>query len=104
MDDSRLVALRGGLGVVPGLKLAGVHAGIKARKRDLALLSFDAPQVCAAIVTTNEIKAAPLLVSHEHLAKHGSGMRALVCNSGCANACTGERGDRDARASRCRAW
>ncbi|HEY5258896.1 MAG TPA: bifunctional glutamate N-acetyltransferase/amino-acid acetyltransferase ArgJ [Candidatus Baltobacteraceae bacterium] len=99
MDDSRLVALRGGLGVVPGLKLAGVHAGIKARKRDLALLSFDAPQVCAAIVTTNEIKAAPVLVSHEHLTKHGSGMRALVCNSGCANACTGERGDRDARAT-----
>ncbi|HVS46899.1 MAG TPA: bifunctional glutamate N-acetyltransferase/amino-acid acetyltransferase ArgJ [Verrucomicrobiae bacterium] len=99
MDDGRMVALRGGLGVVPGLKLAGVHAGIKARKRDLALLSFDAPQVCAAVVTTNEIKAAPVLVSNDHLAKHGGEMRALVCNSGCANACTGARGDRDARAT-----
>lgn len=99
MDDGRMVALRGGLGVVPGVTLAGVHAGIKARKRDLALVVFDAPQVCAAVVTTNEIKAAPVLVSNEHLAKHGSEMRALVCNSGCANACTGERGDRDARAT-----
>jgi|SRR5579884_3262787 len=94
----RLVALRGGLGNVPGLRLAGVHAGIKKRKRDLALMVFDAPQVCASVVTTNEIKAAPLLVSAEHL-EASSQMRALVCNSGCANACTGERGERDARAT-----
>jgi len=93
-----LIALRGGLGAVPGVKLAGVHAGIKPRKRDLALITFDQPQSCAAIVTTNEIKAAPLLVTAEHLAKAGT-MRALVCNSGCANACTGERGERDARAT-----
>ena len=95
----RLVALRGGLGAVPGVRLAGVHAGIKKRKRDLALIAFDAPQVCASVITTNEIKAAPLLVSREHLGSHGGAMRALVCNSGCANACTGERGERDARAT-----
>ena len=97
--EPRLVALRGGLGVVPGVRLAGVHAGIKKRKRDLALVAFDAPQVCASVITTNEIKAAPLLVSREHLESHGSAMRAVVCNSGCANACTGERGERDARAT-----
>lgn len=98
-DDVRLVAVRGGLGAVPGIRLAGVHSGIKARKRDLALIAFDEPQVCAAAVTTNEIKAAPVLVSAEHLAASGDAMRALVCNSGCANACTGDRGDRDARAT-----
>jgi glutamate N-acetyltransferase/amino-acid N-acetyltransferase len=49
-------------------------------------------------VTTNEIKAAPVLVSAEHIAS-SNGLRAVVCNSGCANACTGERGDRDARAT-----
>lgn len=98
-SEPRLVALRGGLGMVPGVRLAGVHAGIKKRKRDLAVIAFDAPQVCASVITTNEIKAAPLLVSGEHIAKNGSAMRALVCNSGCANACTGERGDRDARAT-----
>ncbi|HXO17677.1 MAG TPA: bifunctional glutamate N-acetyltransferase/amino-acid acetyltransferase ArgJ [Candidatus Dormibacteraeota bacterium] len=93
-----LIALRGGLGAVPGVRLAGVHAGIKQRKRDLALIAFDAPQSCAAIVTTNEIKAAPLSVTARHLAGSAT-MRALVCNSGCANACTGERGERDARAT-----
>jgi glutamate N-acetyltransferase/amino-acid N-acetyltransferase len=99
VEDERLVAVRGGLGAVPGVRLAGVHAGIKPRKRDLALVVFDEPQACAAALTTNEIKAAPLLVSSEHLALSGDRMRALVCNSGCANACTGERGERDARAT-----
>jgi len=93
-----LIALRGGLGAVPGVRLAGVHAGIKPRKRDLALAVFDAPQRCASVVTTNEIKAAPLLVSARHL-EQSPAMRALVCNSGCANACTGERGERDASAT-----
>jgi glutamate N-acetyltransferase/amino-acid N-acetyltransferase len=93
-----LIALRGGLGAVPGVRLAGVHAGIKPRKRDLALIAFDTPQNCASVVTTNEIKAAPLLVSAAHL-RESRTMRAVVCNSGCANACTGERGERDARAT-----
>ena len=98
-EDVRLIAVRGGLGAVPGVRLAGVHAGIKARKRDLALVVFDDAQVCASVVTTNEIKAAPVVVSAEHLAKSGTAMRAIVCNSGCANACTGERGERDVRAT-----
>jgi glutamate N-acetyltransferase / amino-acid N-acetyltransferase len=97
-DDIRLVAVRGGIGAVPGVRCAGVHAGIKPRKRDLALIAFDAPQVCASVITVNEIKAAPVIVSEEHLGLDGT-MRAIVCNSGCANACTGERGDRDARAT-----
>jgi glutamate N-acetyltransferase / amino-acid N-acetyltransferase len=93
-----LIGLRGGLGAVPGVRLAGVHAGIKPRKRDLALVVFDTPQSCASVVTTNEIKAAPLLVSAAHL-RESPTMRVVVCNSGCANACTGERGERDARAT-----
>lgn len=97
--EERLIAMRGGLGCVPGVRLAGVHAGIKPRKRDLALIAFDDPQVCATAVTTNEIKAAPVLVSAEHVKRSGETMRALVCNSGCANACTGERGERDAHAT-----
>lgn len=91
--------MRGGLGCIPNLQLAGVHAGIKKRKRDLALIAFDGPHVCASVITTNEIKAAPLEVSADHLAQYGDRMRALVCNSGCANACTGERGTRDAHAT-----
>jgi glutamate N-acetyltransferase/amino-acid N-acetyltransferase len=93
----KLIELRGGLGAVPGVKLAGVHAGIKKRKPDLALITFDEPLGCASVITTNEIKAAPLLVSEQHIAMSGTKMRAVVCNAGCANACTGERGERDAR-------
>jgi glutamate N-acetyltransferase/amino-acid N-acetyltransferase len=94
---TRLIELRGGLGAVPGVKLAGVHAGIKKRKPDLAVVTFAEPMACASVITTNEIKAAPLIVSEQHIALSGTNMRAIVCNAGCANACTGERGERDAR-------
>jgi glutamate N-acetyltransferase/amino-acid N-acetyltransferase len=94
---TKLIELRGGLGAVPGVKLAGVHAGIKKRKPDLALITFDEPHACASVITTNEIKAAPLIVSEQHIATSGTSIRAVVCNAGCANACTGERGERDAR-------
>jgi glutamate N-acetyltransferase/amino-acid N-acetyltransferase len=90
-ETVRLIAVRGGLGAVPGIKLAGVHAGIKKRKTDLALIALGGPHVCAQVITTNDIKAAPLLVSGSHLDFDG--------DSGCANACTGERGMRDARAT-----
>ncbi|HTV74241.1 MAG TPA: bifunctional glutamate N-acetyltransferase/amino-acid acetyltransferase ArgJ [Candidatus Acidoferrales bacterium] len=98
-QTTQLIELRGGLGAVPDVKLAGVHAGIKKRKPDLALVAFGTPHVCASVITTNEVKAAPILVSEEHIAVSGERMRALVCNSGCANACTGVRGERDARAT-----
>jgi glutamate N-acetyltransferase/amino-acid N-acetyltransferase len=96
-DAVRLIQVRGGLGAVPGLRLAGVHAGIKKRKADLALIALPGPHVCAQVITTNEIKAAPLLVSSANLDADGEAIEAIVCNSGCANACTGERGLRDAQ-------
>lgn len=96
-SDFRLVDVRGGLGAVPGVRCAGVASGIKRRKLDLALIDFGADRVCAAVITTNDVKAAPLLVSNEHLAADGGAIRAIVANSGCANACTGERGIADAR-------
>jgi glutamate N-acetyltransferase/amino-acid N-acetyltransferase len=98
-DSIRLIEVRGGLGAVPGVRLAGVHAGIKKRKTDLALIALDGPHVCAEVVTTNEIKAAPLLATTGHLEFDGEQMCAVVVNAGCANACTGERGLRDARAT-----
>jgi glutamate N-acetyltransferase / amino-acid N-acetyltransferase len=95
-ESIRLIQVRGGLGAVPGLRMAGVHAGIKKRKSDLALIALPGPHVCAQVITTNEIKAAPLLVTNAHLDADGDAVEAIVCNSGCANACTGERGMRDA--------
>jgi glutamate N-acetyltransferase/amino-acid N-acetyltransferase len=96
-SEFRLVSLRGGLGAVPGVRCAGIAAGIKKRKGDLALIDLGGDRVCASVITTNDVKAAPLLVSDEHIKKNGSRMRAIVANSGCANACTGEQGMRDAR-------
>ncbi len=95
-EGLRLIETRGGLGAVRGVRMAGVHAGIKKRKSDLALIVLPGPHVCAQVITTNEIKAAPLLVTTAHLEAEGAAIEAIVCNSGCANACTGERGLRDA--------
>jgi glutamate N-acetyltransferase/amino-acid N-acetyltransferase len=92
--------LRGGLGAVPASSSRASPPGIKKRKPDLALVVFAEPMACASVMTTNEIKAAPLLVSEQHIGASGTAMRAIVCNSGCANACTGERGERDARKPR----
>jgi glutamate N-acetyltransferase / amino-acid N-acetyltransferase len=95
----RLTEVRGGLGAVPGLRMAGVHAGIKKRKTDLALVALGGPHVCAQVITTNDIKAAPLLVSSANIDFEGDAMGAIVINAGCANACTGDRGMHDARAT-----
>jgi glutamate N-acetyltransferase/amino-acid N-acetyltransferase len=81
-----------------GFRAAGVSAGIKANgNADLALLVSDGPARAAAVFTTNKVQAAAVLVSREHLAKSKGVVRAIVVNSGCANACTGDAGLRDAR-------
>jgi glutamate N-acetyltransferase / amino-acid N-acetyltransferase len=87
----------GGITAPRGFRAAGVEAGIKAAGLDLALLVSDAPATAAAVFTTNLAKAAPVLVSREHLDRSGGVARAVVANSGCANACTGTDGIRIAR-------
>ncbi len=82
-----------------GLRAAGARAGIKASGNpDVGLLVADAPIAVAAVFTQNLFAAAPVLISKAHLAKTGGRVRAIVVNSGNANACTGARGDEDARA------
>src|SRR5262245_23073258 len=81
----------GGVTSPAGFRTAGVSAGIKARGGlDLALLVSDRPAHAAAVFTTNLVQAAPVVVSREHLAKSNGVVRAIVVNSGCANAGTGE--------------
>jgi glutamate N-acetyltransferase/amino-acid N-acetyltransferase len=75
-----------------GFRAAGVSCGIKAKGLDLAVIASDFPASVAAVFTTNLAQAAPILVSREHLAAGGGKARAIVVNSGCANACTGEDG------------
>jgi len=84
---------RGGVTAARGFRAAGISAGIKANGNpDLALLVSDMPAQAAAVFTTNRAVAAPVVVSREHLARSGGTARAIVVNSGCANACTGEEG------------
>src|SRR5450631_2210901 len=88
----------GGVATPRGFRAAGISAGIKASGNpDLALLVADEPAQVAAVFTTNKVIAAPVVVSQEHLARSGGTVRAIVVNSGCANACTGDAGMRDAR-------
>lgn len=93
-----MTVIPGGVTAPAGFRAAGLHCGIKASgKKDLALLVSDAPATAAAVFTTNMAQAAPVLVSQEHLAASGGRARAVVTNSGCANACTGPQGLADAR-------
>ena len=93
-----MTAIPGGVTAPAGFRAAGLHCGIKASgRKDLALLVSDTPATAAAVFTTNMAQAAPVLVSQEHLAASGGRARAVVTNSGCANACTGPQGLADAR-------
>jgi glutamate N-acetyltransferase/amino-acid N-acetyltransferase len=88
----------GGVTTPLGFRAAGISAGIKANKGlDLALLISDTPATAAAVFTVNRAQAAPVLVSRQHLEHSGGIARAIIVNSGCANACTGEDGMQAAR-------
>lgn len=83
---------------VPGIRAAGVHAGLKKTGAlDMALILSEAPAACAGVFTTNRFQAAPVLYDRDAIRSHPWGVRALVINSGCANACTGPEGEEDAR-------
>ncbi len=85
---------------VRGFTVAGVPAGIrKSGRRDMALIASAVPCAAAGVFTTNQVKAAPVLLDQTHLAANPAGMRAIVVNSGVANACTGAQGLADAAAS-----
>ena len=89
----------GGVTAPRGFRAAGVACGLKTNGAlDLALLAGDADCACAGLFTTNRVKAAPVLYDQQVLARSRDSIRAVVANSGCANACTGEAGLRDAQA------
>ena len=77
--------------IVPGFKAGAVAAGIRYQGRpDLALIVSEVTAAAAGVFTTNKVQAAPVLLSRSHLS--GNRARAIVVNSGIANACTGEVG------------
>ncbi len=87
----------GGVTAPKGFTAAGVSAGLKkSGKRDVALLAAEAAVPCAGVYTTNQVAAAPILVTREYLSD--GVCRAAVVNTANANACTGARGIANARA------
>ncbi|MBO4287436.1 MAG: bifunctional glutamate N-acetyltransferase/amino-acid acetyltransferase ArgJ [Kiritimatiellae bacterium] len=92
------VDVSGGVAAANGFKASGVEAGIKyAGRKDVALIVSDTPANVAAVYTTNRVAAAPVHLDRERTASGKA--QAILANSGCANACTGEQGMRDARES-----
>ena len=80
--------IAGGVCAARGFRAAGIHVGVKTHnlnKKDVALIVSDTMCTAAGVFTTNVVKAAPVLVSRAHLANGKA--RAIVCNSGNANAC-----------------
>jgi len=81
----------GNVSSASGFLAGAVHAGIKSKDElDLAILCSGVPCTAAGVFTTNQIKSAPVILSQRHIAKRRA--QAIVANSGCANACTGEQG------------
>ncbi len=80
-----------------GFRAAGISAGIKrSGKKDLMLAVSDRPAAGAGVFTTNQVQAAPVKLDREVVKKKTA--RAIIVNSGNANACTGAKGMRDAKA------
>jgi glutamate N-acetyltransferase/amino-acid N-acetyltransferase len=90
----------GGITAPLGFTSAAVHCGIKAAAGalDLTVVAADQRAAAAGLFTTNLAQAAPVLLSKRHLQQTSGRARAIVVNSGCANACTGTQGLADAQA------
>jgi glutamate N-acetyltransferase/amino-acid N-acetyltransferase len=94
----KVQSIPGGVCSAKGFRAAGVAAAIKYQGRaDVALIVADAPCAAAAVFTTNRVAAAPVVYDREIV--KGGRIQAILANSGCANACTGEDGLKDARLS-----
>jgi glutamate N-acetyltransferase / amino-acid N-acetyltransferase len=96
-STNRIKSLPLGVTAASGFVAAGVACGVRdAGRRDLGLLFSELPCETAAVFTRNAVKGAPLVVTREAVEK--GGVRAVIANSGNANAATGQRGIEDARA------
>lgn len=97
MTDKQLIKKipDGGILTPKGFQCGGVHAGLRYAKHDLGMIVSEKPASCAAVYTTSHFQAAPLVVTQQSIAKEKI-LQAIVVNSACANACTGEQGYQDA--------
>lgn len=85
----------GSVSSVKGIKAAGIHCGLKKKKKDLALIYSEVAAESAGMYTTNKAAAAPVNISKK-ITDGQNKIKAIICNSGNANACTGVDGHLDA--------
>ncbi len=87
--------MQGGFLATPGLRGQGIHVGIRKNvdKQDLCLMTWPAPTPVAGVFTTNDLKSICVLENRRKIKK--GFVRALVVNSGVANTCTGDEGERN---------
>lgn len=78
-----------------GFVADGLHCGLKRKKKDIGWLYSKKIASVAGVFTTNQVKAAPVILTKEKLALQK--LQAIIINSGNANACTGEKGRMDAK-------
>jgi glutamate N-acetyltransferase/amino-acid N-acetyltransferase len=83
--------INGGVTAPKGFSAMGVYAGIKKEKKDMAMIYSSVPCVSAGTFTTNQVKAAPVKWDQKMIYENEFS-QAVICNSGVANACTGEIG------------
>jgi glutamate N-acetyltransferase/amino-acid N-acetyltransferase len=96
-SDWQIETIEGAVTAPKGFRAAGVSCGIKPSGLDFALIVPDVTASAAGLFTTNRAVAAPVVLSRTQLARSGGLARAIVVNSGCANACTGSDGVEVAR-------
>ncbi|MBI2941245.1 MAG: bifunctional glutamate N-acetyltransferase/amino-acid acetyltransferase ArgJ [Chloroflexi bacterium] len=77
-----------------GFRAGATYCGIKKGGRDLCIIASDLPCTAAGVFTTNRVQAAPVVLTRQRLTNDRA--QAVVVNSGCANACTHQRGLTDA--------
>ena len=95
-DKKCFKVIKDGITYPKGIKTAGINCGIRLKRKDLALIYSEKPAAAWGTFTTNKFKAAPLKVTENNLSLSKGKLQAVLINSGIANACTGEKGIKDA--------
>jgi len=98
MNATSITAVSGGVTAADGYKASAVACGLKPSGLDLAMIVSDQLASAAGIFTTNRAVAAPVVISKNQLSLSNGKAKAIVVNSKCANACTGDDGIRAAKA------
>ena len=98
MNATSITAVSGGVTAPDGYQASAVACGLKPSGLDLAMIVSDQLASAAGIFTTNRAVAAPVVISKNQLSLSNGKAKAIVVNSKCANACTGDDGIRAAKA------